>query len=555
VRLLTYSEHDTSPAVSPDGKTLAFTSDRAGQPCIWLKQFHGGDERALTSGPDDFPRFSPDGSSILFIRTVGSRTDLYWTTLLGSEPRKLIEDAIQADWSPDGQQIAFLRIVGQAGSRMESVLYTIPAAGGAEHEVARFPNDYLGQSRWSPDGRWIFLNTQRSLWGGSRRQMYAVDVKAGKALQVQPSNAIGSVSNAAWLSPDEFLYLQAESVGDTVSVSSARLFRQRLGDPVPHLVLWVGGMGSTLDRLPDGRLVFDNRSGRQNLREYDLTGRSRPRWITRGSISDRQPAFAPDGDWLMFSSNRSGNLDLFALSTRTGAMRAVVDDPAEEWDPAWTPDGRSILWSSNRSGNLEIWMANRDGTGVRQVTHDGVDAQNPTMTRDGQWIVYSTANPAHRGLWKIHPDGSGPQQLLANSSLRLPEVSPDGKLVVFAFEEGTAVLLKVARIDDGSLLPFEIRLHPQRKAMPNVGRARWTPDGAKIVFTGQDAQGLDGIYVQDFVPGADTTATRKALAGFTPEWVTESLGVSSDGTRLVVSEAEWANSIYIAEGLSGQPIR
>jgi eukaryotic-like serine/threonine-protein kinase len=72
VDTVTYSGRDFSPAVSPDGRILAFSSDRDGTPKIWLKQLDGGGEVALTSGPDDNPRFSPDGTSLLFARTDGA---------------------------------------------------------------------------------------------------------------------------------------------------------------------------------------------------------------------------------------------------------------------------------------------------------------------------------------------------------------------------------------------------------------------------------------------------------------------------------------------------
>src|SRR6185436_10931274 len=66
-RYLTYSGHDYSPAVSPDGKLIAFSSSRDGRQRIWLKQMAGGSEVALTPGGDDFPRFAPDSSAILYI--------------------------------------------------------------------------------------------------------------------------------------------------------------------------------------------------------------------------------------------------------------------------------------------------------------------------------------------------------------------------------------------------------------------------------------------------------------------------------------------------------
>jgi len=108
------------------------------------------------------------------------------------------------------------------------------------------------------------------------------------------------------------------------------------------------------------------------------------RWFTRGNSNDRQPAYAPDGQRVIFSSNRSGNLDLWELSTRNGMLRRLTDDPADDWDPAYVPDSKEIIWSSSRSGNLEIWKANADGSGARQITHDEVDAENPTATRDGK---------------------------------------------------------------------------------------------------------------------------------------------------------------------------
>ncbi|HEY1336176.1 MAG TPA: protein kinase, partial [Bryobacteraceae bacterium] len=121
LRYLTYSGHDSSPAVSPDGYTVAFSSDRDDRQRIWLKQLPAGAEVALTAGPDDFPRFSPEGTRILFVRNEGVRTSLYKTAILGGEPRKLIDDVAYADWAPDGRRIVFLRYRGHA-THVDSVI-------------------------------------------------------------------------------------------------------------------------------------------------------------------------------------------------------------------------------------------------------------------------------------------------------------------------------------------------------------------------------------------------------------------------------------------------
>ena len=170
IRLVTYSGHDTSPAVSPDGKTIAFTSDRDGQPRIWLKQLKGGGEVALTAGPDDFPRFSPDGTSVLFIHSEGGSTSLHRITLLGNDPHKVVEDAEQGDWSPDGKQIAFVRLRREQ-DKILSALFLIDAAGGAERELTRFEGELVGFPRWSPDGRHIILNTPPLITSGVLRKL------------------------------------------------------------------------------------------------------------------------------------------------------------------------------------------------------------------------------------------------------------------------------------------------------------------------------------------------------------------------------------------------
>jgi Tol biopolymer transport system component len=365
------------------------------------------------------------------------------------------------------------------------------------------------------------------------------------------------ISQSVWISDDEVLYFQAESVaGNGVGTSPSRAYRQNLQTGKVFPVFWAPATGISLDVLPDGRVVFDAFSGRQNLREYPLDRKSPPRWITRGNINDRQPVFSQEGEWVVYSSNRSGNLDLWSVSTKTGVQKSLTDDKAEDWDPGISPDGQHLLWSSNRSGAFEIWMANVDGSAARQVTQDGVDAENPTQTRDGEWIVYTSANPKHSGVWKIHPDGTGATCLIQGTRFGLPEVSPDGQYVLYNITgEAGSVELRVASVKDGVDMGFQVNLELLKKSSTSMGRGRWLPDGHRIIFTGQDAKGLDGIFIQDFVPGKDTLATRKPLAGFDPDWITESLGLSRDGTRLVLSESERMFSLMVAEGVPGLPTR
>jgi Tol biopolymer transport system component len=542
-RPLTYSGTDFSPAASPDGRTLAFASERDGRRRIWLKQLAGGNEVALTSGPDDDPRFSPDGSMVLFARSEGSRTTLYRVPLLGGEPRKLAEDASDGDWAPDGRRIAFVRKNLKRGILGSSVFVAATDGAGAR-EVARIDEHALRWPRWSPDGRRIVL-VDNGLAGASR-PVLLVDVDSGKTRQIPPPGR-GAVISAGWSGDgSELLY----TIG--VRGLETRLVRQRESGAARTL-LWIPADSGILEILGPGSVLYETLSTRQNLRSIFTGGpaSSEDRWLTRGNSADRQPVYSPDGEWILFTSNRSGNLDIWKLSLKTGAVRRLSEDAAEDWDPTMTRDGRNLVWSSGRSGHLEIWMADADGSGARQVSHDGVDAQNPTVTPDGQWIVYNSGNLAGNGVWKIHPDGSGATRIVAGTTGH-PEVSPDGQYALYLTGiQNQQETIRVVRVADGEQVPFDIRIAIRRPGAIRIGRARWMPDGRAIAFVAQDENGVYGIFAQDFVPGRDTSATRRPVGGFEKEAETESFGISPDGTHIVIAGWERVFSIMEADGVSG----
>ncbi len=133
-----------------------------------------------------------------------------------------------------------------------------------------------------------------------------------------------------------------------------------------------------------------------------------------------------------------------------------------------------------------------------------------------------------------------------SGSLVHPEVSPDGAYAVYHVPNAT----RVVRISDGQVLPFSIDLGPLRM---EGGRARWMPDGKRVAFCGATPDGTAyGVFVQDFLPEvADTSASRRPLAGFDPERGTDSFAIAPDGSRIVLAEAEFRGDVFIASGLPG----
>jgi serine/threonine protein kinase/Tol biopolymer transport system component len=542
ISTITFSGSDLLPAASPDGRTIAFTSMRDGVSRIWLRQLQTGEEAALTTGVDRVARFSPDGASILFARRDDQDSALYRIPVLGGQPRKLVDHALEGDWSPDGTHLAFIRQVKAGEWRV-----AIANADGTGIRLAGTPSaSALRAPRWAPDGK-SFVVVQSGIQATILDNLLVYDAATLSATPINPLEAGGHISVVQWVGTD-FLYAQSPDVTSYVPESRVVLQHRSGGG---RILAWVPSFVDGFDLLRDGSILFDTSANRQNLHEYNwtTTGLATRRWLTRGTSMDRQPSYSPDGKWVVFSTARNGNLDLWTTSTDTGETRRITDDQAQDWDPAFTPDGRQLVWSSNRSGHFEIWIAEADGRNARQLSRDGFDAENPTMTRDG-WVIYSANFGANQGIWKIRADGTQATRIISGINAH-PEVSPDGLYVLYHTEAIGSGQVHVARIADGQQMMPPIALPPAGRllAVISLGRGRWRPDGRAFLYVGMDAKGESVIVEQAFRPGEDTTATRRVLKASEEGLSLESFGVSPDGTRVTISFLEDQYAIMRLEGL------
>lgn len=438
----------------------------------------------------------------------------------------------------DGR-ICFVRHAVDAG-RFVSIVGIAGRDGSGQRAIARLPGRLEElPPRWTPDGRTILVGTT-ALDKGEIAVVRLIDVASG-AIHRFPWSPRG----LAWIGAGRLAYSQPESVLGRITGTPSQIVVYDLETRTSRVAFSSPTTITSFDVARSGRLVFTAGSFRTPLQEIDLEGRgARERWLTRGDSSDRQPTYAPDGEWVTYSSNRGGNLDLWSVSRRSGAVRRLTNHPALDWDPAYGPVGE-LIWSTNRGGHFEIWRAEADGSGARQVSRDGIDASNPAATPDGKWILYVSGNRRSRGIVRMRPDGSR-ATLLIPGAVYLPEISPDGRNVAYLELGGVKQALRVARVADGSRLDFEIPLPVTDPAAdPDVGRCRWFPDGRSLAVIAGRPDGTFGVERHWFDTGGRASRPPELLAlerGF----AAESLGISPDGTRMAVAYWDQSANLMLA---------
>jgi len=546
LRTLTWSGRDGSPAASPDGRLIAYVSSRDGARRIWIEQLADGTEAAVTSGPDDTaPRFSPDGSSLLFTRTANGASALHRVPVLGGEPRKLIDNAFDGEWSPDGKRVAFIR--NRTATQRYSTLCIAPVDGGEVREIAASTEEDFSAPRWSPAGTWIAIT--RAPHSTAAGSLLLVDPESREQRVLSREEPHGLLSGAAWTrGGDALIYAELEALAGRglprLRGSSVIVLHDADSGRARVLLRNAHSAADTVDIAGAGRIVFTEDATRQSLQEIALDGTRAPRWLSRGMSVDRQPAYARNGASVIFTSDRGGNADLWELMLDSGTVRRVTDHGAIDWDPQPAPDGTQLYWSSNRGGHFEVWSSAIDGANPRQVTRDGVDAENPSLSAAGDWVFYDSSNPKSDGIWRI-PRGGGEAKLVVAAETVHPSVSADGEYVVYQRpEDGGASAIDVVRVSDGHVFNLASGISGV------TARAKWIGATHSVAYRAPDATGRIALFAQSFEPGVNTIATRRTLLAADSDAITETFAFSPDGKRAILSVTDEASGLMMAEGVA-----
>lgn len=293
-----------------------------------------------------------------------------------------------------------------------------------------------------------------------------------------------------------------------------------------------------------GELRFEQFHGHsEGILVYERVVEKNPLTWTRmsdpGDGFDSAPDWSPDGGSIAFSSNRSGNTDIFIVPVDRGEKpRVLVGGPGHEDQPDWSPDGRQIALRSSRSGNWDIYLFDVATKETRRITTHESDDSAPQWMPNGREIIFVSKRSGKGSLWKVDLDSGSLLQLTNDGGFDYPSVSPDGVHLAWILP-GRGMIVHDLQSGEGLTVPAPKRV--------NYTPA-WSPDGRFLAVTAGDWGSVD-IYLVSADGERHLLLTKNGDTGENyafdalPSW-------SPDGRRLaLVSNAEGSPSLYVVDGV------
>ena len=283
---------------------------------------------------------------------------------------------------------------------------------------------------------------------------------------------------------------------------------------------------------------------------------------------DFDPDIDTGGRTLLFASTRNSERpDIYYKSIQGTGLTQLTNDPADDVQPRFSPDGERVVFSSNRSGNWDIWMIGLDGTGLVELTRDRSDEISPCWSPDGARVAFALlGRRSHRWeIWTLSLARPGVRQFLAYGMF--PSWSPDGSRIAFqrARQRGSR-WFSVWTI---TLVGMEAR-YPTEVAHSDIAACiapRWSPDGRSLAYAAvrrgvnsppgsSDKHESADIWVVDLQSGLRMKMTDGAARYFNPTWGDEGrvYFVSSlSGTENIWSLATDMNAYAIGRAQGTKP--
>ncbi|HEX6432768.1 MAG TPA: protein kinase [Gemmatimonadales bacterium] len=544
---------EINPALSPDGKLVAYSRTTPAETRLVVQQLAGGEPVSVAHWPGVFAAisaWSPDGSRLLYtsprglelIPALGGVSRLLAATNAPGGPRGRILGLGWGSWAPNGEEVVY--------SKNDSI-YILSLNADAPRLLAQAGDPH--SPVWSPDGQWIAYvsgNPQYTpLVNLAPSSIWVVRATGGDPVRITADRPLHT--SPVWL-PDSrgLLYVSDQEGGRDIYL--VRLSRS--GAPAAAPIRMTTGLyPHTISLSADGRrLVYAVNTETSNIVAVTLHPRrsvslreATP--VTTGSQQIEGFSISPDGRWLVFDSNRNGNQDIWRMPLdRSGPPELLSAGPEDEFHPEYSPDGSFVGFHAARSGSARDLYVVPSGGGRR--SRIAVQTQNnlaPKFSRDGRTVlfaewraagipyVHAVSRPAESSEW------SRTTPVFSIPSTGAADWSPDGRWVAFLRRNG------VFRADADGKNSQQLVTFP---ADFTSFFPRWSQDSRFIYYSGST---VDGTYVICEVP----------VAGGRPREVAHSQGPSYQnfrfsfqvrGRTLYTAFADRQSDVWMAD-VSGEP--
>jgi serine/threonine-protein kinase len=536
---------DVQPAISPNGTRVAYATGNSLQMRIAIRPVAGG--RALyltadTTANEWLPRWSPDGTRILYL----SRAGVYTASALGGSVRQEVTGrdgaAIKsAAWSPDGREIAYVRGDSLLAINVSSRDARLIATGRDLHSCSWSPDSVRlacvsGNSFYVTVGTVFGVGPMFANLGPSR--IVVIPAAGGTPVSVTDSSSLHQ--SPAWSRDGSTLFYVSNRQGPR-DVYAVRIGARGLTDGDPERV--TTGIGAhSISLSTDGtRIAYAAYTSSANVWAMPIpsTSPASPADavpITAGNQTVEGVRVSADGRWLVYDSDLSGNSDVYRVPLTGGDTERLTRSPLDEFRGVLSPNGKELVYHSFETGSRNLFLASLDGGPLQQITRSPGHRSMANWSPDGNAITMFDIGSADILVMRRDDRGRWTTPRFVAKGFR-PEWSPDGRYIASISPTDGRIALVAA--DSGT----QRDLYLPRRGDPLAELAIFSASGRELYFKSHDARGRASFWSIPVTGGRP-----RLLARFDdPARTSNRFEFASDGKRFYFTVEDRQSDIWIAE--------